>query len=289
MLVSGTAGTGKTSLAAAFVDAACRRGERCLYLAFEESPAQLVRNMRSIGIDLAPWIAQGLLRVVATRPMMYGLEMHLAVIHQLVQDFQPRVVVIDPITSFLAVGSSNDSKAMLMRLIDFLKMQQITALMTNLTQGGNAQEQTEARISSVIDTWLLLRDIEIGGERNRGMYVLKSRGMAHSNQIREFILGADGIKLLEVYLGTGGVLTGSARVAQETLERAATLERLQETDRRQYALERKRRMMEAQIATLQADFAAEEDELQPDGGTGYHAPGDPPGGTTGDGAQQKKG
>lgn len=261
ILVSGTAGTGKTSLAASFADATCRRGERCLYLTYEESPDQLVRNMRSIGIDLTPHLAQGLLQIKASRPMMYGLEMHLAVIHKLVQDFAPHAVVIDPITSFLAVGSGHDAKTMLMRLVDFLKMQQITALLTNLTTGGANQEHTEVNISSVIDTWLLLRDIEIGGERNRGMYILKSRGMAHSNQIREFVLGTDGIKLREVYLGAGAVYTGSARVAQESLERAAAQQRQQETERRQYTLERKRRMMEAQIAALQADFAAEADEL----------------------------
>jgi len=261
VLVSGTAGTGKTSLAAAFVDAACRRGERCLYLAYEESPAQFVRNMRSVGVGLAPWLAQGLLHIEAARPMMYGLEMHLAMIHKLVHDFEPQIVVVDPITSFLAVGSGQESKAMLMRLIDYLKMHQITALLTNLTTGGATQEHTDVGISSVIDTWLLLRDIELNGERNRGMYILKSRGMAHSNQIREFLLTSDGIKLVEVYLGAGGVYTGSARVAQETQERATALERQQATERRQYALERKRRMLEAQIAALQADFAAEEDEV----------------------------
>ena len=262
VLVSGTAGTGKTSLAAAFVDAACRRGEKCLYLAFEESPDQLVRNMRSIGVDLAPWIAQGLLHIEAARPMSYGLEMHLALIHQLVREYQPHAVIVDPITSFLAVGSGLESKTMLMRLIDYLKMQQITALLTNLNSDGSTQERTDVGISSVIDTWLLLRDIELNGERNRGMYILKSRGMAHSNQIREFVLSEHGVKLVDVYLGAGGVYTGSARVAQETQERAAALERQQETERRQYALERKRQIMEAQIAALQADFAAEEAELQ---------------------------
>jgi circadian clock protein KaiC len=262
MLVSGTAGVGKTSLSAAFVDAACRRGERCLYLAFEESPDQLFRNMRSIGIDLAPWMAQGLLRVEATRPMMHGLEMHLAVIHDLIGKYQPRVVVLDPITSFLSIGTGNDSKAMLMRLVDFLKMQQITGLFTNLTAGGPTLEHTDIGLSSVIDTWLLLRDIEIGGERNRGMYILKSRGMPHSNQIREFLLSDDGIRLVKVYLGTDGVLTGSARLAQETQEHSAVLERQQETERLQFALERKRLALEAQIAALQADFAAEEDDLK---------------------------
>ncbi|MHB0936812.1 MAG: circadian clock protein KaiC [Armatimonadota bacterium] len=262
VLISGTAGIGKTSMAAAFVDATCRRGERCLYLAYEESPDQLMRNMRSIGIDLAPWVAQGLLRIEATRPTMFGLEMHLAMIHDLVRAYQPHAVVIDPITSFLAIGSSNESKAMLMRLVDFLKLEQITGLFTNLTSGGSSPEHSDVAISSVIDTWLLLRDIELGGERNRGMYILKSRGMAHSNQIREFLLGPDGIRLVDVYLGTGGVLTGSARVAQETQERTEAMGRHQETERRQFALERKRHVLDAQIAALQADFAAEEEEFK---------------------------
>ena len=262
VLLSGTAGTGKTSLAASFVDAACRRGEKCLFLAYEESPEQLMRNMRSIGLDLAPWVAQGLLHIEAARPMMYGLEMHLAMIHKLVREYQPQVVVVDPITSFLAVGSGQDSQTMLMRLIDYLKMHQITALLTNLTSGGSAYEHTDVGVSSIIDTWLLLRDIELNGERNRGMYILKSRGMAHSNQIREFLLTRDGIKLVEVYLGAGGVYTGSARLAQEAHDHAATLEQQQATERRQDALERKRRMLEAQIAALQAEFAAEEDEVQ---------------------------
>lgn len=262
ILISGTAGTGKTSLNAAFVDATCRRGERCLYLAFEESPAQLVRNMRSISIDLQPWIDTDLLHIVAARPMMYGLEMHLAVIHKLVEDFTPSVVVVDPVTSFLAIGSDTDSKAMLMRLIDFLKMRHITAMLTNLTTGGRFNEMTDVGISSVIDTWLLLRDIEVGGERNRGMYVLKSRGMPHSNQIREFLLSSQGIKLVDVYLGTGGVLTGSARVAQEAMERVADMAKEQEAERRLLNIERKRRVLEAQIAAMQADFAAEEDETR---------------------------
>jgi circadian clock protein KaiC len=262
VLISGTAGTGKTSLAVAFVDASCRRGEKCLYLAFEESPDQLIRNQRSVGVDLQPWVDQGLLRILAARPTMYGLEMHLAVIHDQVRSFAPQAVVVDPITGFLTVSSVNESKAMLMRLIDFLKTQHITAVLTNLSHAGGTLEHTDVAVSSVIDTWLLLRDIEIAGERNRGIYVLKSRGMAHSNQIREFVLSSEGIKLIDVYLGTGGVLTGSARMAQETVERAAILERTQEMERRQYTLERKRQMLEAQIAALRADFAAEEDEVQ---------------------------
>jgi circadian clock protein KaiC len=262
VLISGTAGTGKTGLAAHFVDATCRRGERCLYFAFEESESQLARNMRSIGLDLAPWSRKGLLRFHATRPTAYGLEMHLATLHKLVNGFQPRVVVVDPITTFLGAGTSIEAESMLMRLIDFLKSQQITALFTSLTHGGNALEGSQVAISSLIDTWLLLRDIELGGERNRGLYILKSRGMAHSNQLREFLLTDHGVELKDVYVGPEGVLTGSMRLAQEAREQAATLDRQQQLERRQRDLERKRQALEAQIAAQRAQFEAEQDEMK---------------------------
>jgi circadian clock protein KaiC len=262
ILISGTAGTGKTSLAAHFADAACRRGERCLYFAFEESESQMVRNMRSIGLDLSHWLKKGLLRFHATRPTAYGLEMHLATLHKLVNDFEPRVVIVDPITTFLNAGTSAEAEAMLMRLIDFLKAQQITALFTSLTHGGSSLEQTQVGISSLVDTWLLTRDIELGGERNRGMYVLKSRGMAHSNQIREFLLTDLGVELKDVYVGPDGVLTGSLRLAQEARERAAVTSRQQEIERRQRDLERKRQALEAQITIQRGQFEAEQEELK---------------------------
>jgi circadian clock protein KaiC len=262
VLISGTAGTGKTSLAGYFADAACRRGERCLYLAFEESESQMVRNMRSIGLDLAPWLKKGLLYFHATRPTAYGLESHLAELHKMVRDFQPRVVIVDPITNFLKAGTQDEAEAMVMRLIDFLKSQQITALFTSLTHGGGAIEQTQAGISSLIDTWLLTRDIELGGERNRGMYILKSRGMAHSNQLREFVLTDHGIELTDVYVGPEGVLTGSLRAAQEAREQAVALNRQQEIERRQRDLDRKRQALEAQLAAQRGEFEAEEEELK---------------------------
>jgi len=262
VLISGTAGTGKTSLAAHFADATCRRGERCLYLSFEESESQLVRNMRSIGLDLKSWSKKGLLRLRATRPSAYGLEMHLAMLHKLVNEFQPRLVIVDPITTFLGAGTSVEAESMLIRLIDFVKSQWITALFTSLIHGGNALEGSQAGISSLIDTWLLLRDIEQGGERNRALYILKSRGMAHSNQVREFLLTSHGVELKNVYVGTEGVLTGSMRLAQEAREQAATLNRQQEIERRQRDMERKRHALEAQIATQRAQFEAEEAELK---------------------------
>jgi circadian clock protein KaiC len=262
VLIAGTAGTGKTSLAAHFADATCRRDERCLYLAFEESESQLVRDMRSIGLDLAAWSKNGLLRFHATRPSAYGLEMHLATLHKLVNEFQPRVVILDPITTFLGAGTSVEVQAMLMRLIDFLKSQQITALFTSLTHGGDALEGSQAGISSLIDTWLLLRNIEVGGERNRGLYILKSRGMAHSNQIRELLLTDHGVELEDVHVGPEGALTGSMRLAEEARERAATLSRQEEIERLQRDMERKRQVLEVQIAAQHAQFQAEQDELK---------------------------
>jgi circadian clock protein KaiC len=262
VLVSGTAGVGKTSLAAHFADAACRRGERCLYLSFEEAESQMVRNMRSIGLDLAPWLRKGLLRFHATRPTAFGLEAHLAALHKLVSELNPHVVVVDPITNFVKAGTDHEAEAMLLRLIDFLKARQITALFTSLTHGGDAPEQSQAGISSLIDTWLLLRDIELGGERNRALYVLKSRGMAHSNQVREFLLTDHGVELKDVYVGPEGVLTGSMRLAQEARERTAAQDRRRDIDRRRRELERKRRALEAQVADLRNQFTAEEEELR---------------------------
>jgi len=260
ILISGTAGTGKTSIAASFADAVCSRGERCLYFAFEEAPSQITRNMRSIGIDLEPWIEQELLDIYAVRPTIYGLEMHLVKMYKLVMEFKPKVVIIDPVTNLIAIGSDTEVKSMLARLIDFLKANQITALFTNLSHGGSL-EQTEFGISYLMDTWLLLRDIEIGGERNRGLYILKSRGMAHSNQIREFLLTDKGIDLINVYLGPGGVLTGAARSAQEAQEKASELMRTEEIERKKRELERKRVALEAQITALRSEFDAAEEEV----------------------------
>ena len=261
VLISGTAGTGKTSLAAHFADACCRRGERCLYLASEESQAQLIRNMRSLGLDLQEWVDKGLLRHLATRPTFWGLETHLAAMHRQVNDFQPALVIVDPISNFTAAGTTLEAGQMVVRLVDFLKATQTTAVFTNLVAGGEAQEATGVGLSSIIDTWILLRDIEVGGERNRTMYVLKSRGMTHSNQLREFLLTDHGIELLDVYVGPDGVLTGSMRLAQEARERAGEVARQQEIERRKRELERKRQALEAQMAALRLEFEAEQEEL----------------------------
>jgi circadian clock protein KaiC len=260
VLVSGTAGTGKTSIAAKFVDAACRRGERVLFFTFEESPSQLMRNMCSIGISLEQWVKKGLLEFHATRPTLYGLETHLTTCIKVVNKFEPHIVVLDPINAFVVGDNQSEVKTMLLRLVDFFKMKRITAFCTSLTSEDNMLEKTDIYISSLIDTWLLLRDIEIGGERNRGLLVLKSRGMAHSNQIREFKLTDHGIELLDVYVGSDGVLTGSARLSQETKDDAERLLRQQDIIRKQFDLERKREALEAKIVLLRSEFGAEESE-----------------------------
>ena len=261
VLVTGTAGTGKSTLAAHFAAATCQRGESCLYFAFEESPNQIIRNMRAVALDLAPYVKKGLLHFFAARPSLHGLEMHLAVMHKRVRDLKPSAVIIDPISNLATAGEERDVHAMLIRMVDFLKMQGITTFFTNLTGGNMAREATDMGISSIMDTWILLRDIELGGERNRGIYVLKSRGMAHSNQIREFVITSHGLDLLDVYTGAEGVLTGSARLAQEAKERAEKLQRDQETQRKQSDLDRKRAALDAQIAALQAEYEAERDQL----------------------------
>jgi len=258
ILISGMAGTGKSSLAAHFADAACRRGERVLYLSFEESPDQIMRNMSSIGINLQPWIKKCLLQIVSNRPSSTGLEMHLVMMHKLIADVKPQAVILDPLSSFVIGNNEIEVRAMLMRLVDFLKTQQITGLFTSLTSGGSTLEKTEVSMSSLIDTWLILRGIEMNGERNRGLSVLKSRGMAHSNQIREFLLTDHGVELHDVYVGPEGVLTGSARLTKEAENEAALLVRNQDIELRRIELERKRTTLEAQIAMLRAEFAVQE-------------------------------
>ena len=244
ILVSGTAGTGKTSLASHFAYETAKNGERVLYLAFEESPAQLMRNMRTIGLELEPLVKKGLVRIHASRPTLFGLEMHLVQIHKMAAQFKPAAVIVDPISNFMDTGTAQEAQAMLLRLVDFLKEKRITALFTHLTHGGSHAEATDVGISSIIDTWLLVRDIELGGERNRGLYVLKSRGMKHSNQIREFLITSAGIQLEEVYVGPEGVLTGSMRAAQEARERAEALALQGEIDAKQREVDRLRAALE---------------------------------------------
>ena len=261
VLMSGTAGMGKSSFASALARSTCEGGERVLYFAFEESEKQIVRNMRSIGIDLQPHLDSGRLRIVAQRPFLYGLEMHLVSMHKEINRFRPAVVVVDPISNLISAGTEREVSAMLTLLIDFLKTEGVTGFFTVLTENGGRLETSDTGVSSLIDTWMLVRDIEISGERNRGLYVLKSRGMNHSNQIREFLLSSKGIKLVEVYLGPSGMLTGSARVALEEQERDASVRQADDQEIKRAQLERRRKAMEAQIEALRAEFEADAVEV----------------------------
>ncbi|MGB3221700.1 MAG: circadian clock protein KaiC, partial [Desulforhopalus sp.] len=262
ILISGTAGTGKTTYAAQFANNVCLNGERCLYYAFEESSSQIIRNMRSTGIDLAPHREKGLLQFVAIRPTTFGLETHLSTMFRSISEFQPAVVVIDPITNLISVGNSNEVKNALMRLVDLLKSKLITSLFTSLIESENDFRQNQMGISSLMDTWMLLRDIESGGETNRSIKIIKSRGMGHSNQLREFMFTDKGIDIIDVYTGPGGVLTGSARVAQEAREKAETIRGEQEIEQKKREFEKKQAATEARIAELRANLEGERQEVE---------------------------
>lgn len=264
ILVSGGAGTGKSSIAAHFVQAACRRGERALYMASEQSVEEVLRNMRSIGIDLEPWVKRGLLRFYASRPGSFGLEKHLLTIHEEVTTFDPKVIVVDPITNFISAGTLSEVKSMVTRLIDLLKSREITAMFTSLTTGDSSPEISEVGVSSQMDTWLLLRNLESNGERNRVLFVLKARGISHSNQVREFRLTDHGVELLDVYVGPEGLLTGSARVAQAAREKAEALARKQQLQRKNLEMKHKRELLEAQIARMRSEFESEQQVLMQD-------------------------
>lgn len=261
ILLSGTAGTGKSTIAAHFVEAACKRGERALYFAFEESQDQIIRNTRSVGIELETFVKKDLLRFQNARPSTFGLEVHLASIHKIITTYEPHVVVVDPVTNFLAVGDSDETKSMLMRLIDFLKVQQITAMFTSLTSAGLVVEDSEVGVSSLMDAWLLVKNIEYNGERNRGLYILKARGIGHSNQVREFLVTSHGIELIDAYIGSEGVLMGSARASQIAREAAAEVGRQQLIQRKERELQRKQHLYEAQLVALKGQYETEREAL----------------------------
>jgi len=261
ILVSGTAGTGKTSIAAYFANQTCSEGKKCIYFAFEESPNQIIRNMHSIGVSLQQYVDSGLLKFFASRPTLYGLEMHLVAMYKTIKKFKPQAVVLDPITNLITVGSVSEVKSMLIRLIDFLQEEQITVMFTALTLNTIISDQTDEGVSSLVDAWLLVRDIEYNGERNRGMYIMKSRGMKHSNQVREFVITDKGLDLVEVYLGPDGVLTGSAREAQILQEQTGEVLRDYAYGRKDREISRKRKVLEAKISSLQTEFESIEEEL----------------------------
>jgi len=261
ILLSGTAGTGKSTLAAHFVEAACARGERALFFAFEESQDQIIRNMRSIGIDLERFVKKGLLKFHNSRPSEFGLELHLAMIHKAITEFKPNVVVVDPITNFLAVADSGETKSMLTRLIDYLKLHEITAMFSSLTSAQSEIEDSQVGVSSLMDAWLLVKNIESNGERNRGLYILKARGIAHSNQVREFVLTDHGIELIDAYIGSEGVLMGTARSSQLARERAAELDRQLATAHKERELRRRQDLYEAQLLALKGQYETEREAI----------------------------
>ena len=258
ILLSGVAGTGKTTIASHFADAACRRGERCLFFVFEESAQEICRNAVSVGLDLLRWAAAGSLRFEAARPSLYGLEMHLARMHRDLDRFQPDVVVMDPISAFR--GPDMEVHATLLRMMDLLKSRGITGLFTSLRNDGALQEGGDQGLSSLMDAWIKLQDVEANGERNRTLYLIKARGMSHSNQVREYRITDAGVELIEPYVGPEGVLTGTARLSQAAREQAVMTRRRQEVERRRRELARKRESLERQMQEMRAALDAEEDE-----------------------------
>ncbi|MFB3763727.1 MAG: circadian clock protein KaiC [Methanotrichaceae archaeon] len=262
ILLTGTAGTGKSSFASHFVDAACSRGERCIYFAFEESPSQICRNMSSIGINLTQWIDAGLLHIFSGRPMAHGLEMHLIEMRKLIDEIRPDAVVVDPVSNFVNAGTSNDVKFMLTRLVDYIKTMGITPFCTSLIEDEDETGSKAEGISSLMDTWLWLRMFDNGNERNRGITVIKSRGMEHSNQTREYKITDCGVKILDVYVGPqGGLLMGTERIAQEAKERAEVVLNGEETEHKRRVLENKLKSLKAQMDMLHLECETDEEEL----------------------------
>jgi len=261
ILLSGTAGTGKSTLAAHLADQTCRSKKKCLYFSFEESPQQIIRNTGTIGLDLGGHLKKGLLEIQSGRPTTFGLEAHLVQMHKRIEKFKPDVVIVDPISNLRTATAEDESGEMLIRLIDFLRSSGTTSFLVSLTRGNKDVETSGEALSSMVDTWLLLRDVESYGERNRILYVLKSRGMQHSNQLREFVITKNGIQLVDAYFGSTGVLTGSARLAQENRERIDQLLLADEQQMRELQLVQKQKALNAQIEALRADMASADEEL----------------------------
>ncbi len=263
ILISGTAGTAKTILAAYFAQAQCLKGERVSMFAFEESPQQLIRNMKSIGIDLGRFVKKGLLQIHSSRPTLNGLELHLLTLRKVIATFDPHTVIIDPISNLINVGSEHEVSSMLVRLIDMLKVKNINALFTSLSKKADSlrHELAEESVSSLMDTWITVRDLESVAERNRGLYIVKSRGMGHSNQVREFIITKDGIKLLDVEIGPQGILTGAARKRHQIGIKESELKLQNELQRKDREIERRRKVLEANIEALKNEFEMVQDEL----------------------------
>lgn len=262
ILVSGVAGSGKSSLAASFVNAACAAGERAVYFSFEESADQTVRNMASIGIDMQSWLDGQKLRYFAARPTFYSLEMHLAVMLREISRFDPSLVILDPISAFMESGDRREVQAMLLRMVDYLKSRGATAVFTHLMHSQDGNVATDAGLSSLMDAWILLLNREVSGEFNRELYLLKARGVSHSNQVREFVMSTEGIRLLRPHLGANGALTGSARKYAEAEARREEAQRIARLAAAQDQIDQRRRRTQTEIAALQADLEAEETALK---------------------------
>ncbi len=263
ILISGTAGTAKTTVAAYFAYEQCRKKEKVIYFAFEESPQQLIRNMKSVNLDLEPFIKKGNLQIHSSRPTLNGLELHLLTLRKMIREFKPSTVIIDPISNLISVGSSHEVNSMLVRLIDMLKVNNITAMFTSLSRqmSDSRPDLAEESVSSLVDTWITVRDLEGIGERNRGIFIVKSRGMGHSNLVREFIITDKGIELMDVELGPNGVLTGSARKSSQLNKKVSQLKLQNELDRKDREILRKRKVLEANIEALKNEFESVEEEL----------------------------
>ncbi|SCM75842.1 KaiC-like protein 1 [uncultured Pleomorphomonas sp.] len=262
ILISGVAGSGKSSLAASFVDTACKAGQRAVFFSFEESEDQTVRNMRSLGIDLGEHLAAGRMKYVAARPTFYSLEMHLALMLREAMAFRPDIFVLDPLSAFTETGNRSEVHAMLLRIVDFLKSEGITGVLTHLTQNGQTVIETDSGLSSLMDAWILLLNRESNGEFNRELYLLKARGLSHSNQVREFVMDSDGIRLMLPYMGQGKALTGAARRVAEAQERRQERLREIEAEKAQHLIEQRRRRTLAQIEILRSELEADEAELR---------------------------
>jgi len=263
ILISGTAGTAKTTIAAFFANAQCMRKEKVIYFAFEESPDQLIRNMKSVGLNLEQHIKKGLLLIHSSRPSLNGLELHLLTLRKLIKEFNPATVVIDPVSNLISVGSPQEVRSMLVRLIDMLKLNNITAMFTSLSQQNEhiRPDLSEDSVSSLIDTWITVRDLEGMGERNRGVYIIKSRGMNHSNKVREFVITPKGIELLDVEYGPNGILTGAARRTNQLNKKVSELKLQEELGRKDREITRKRNVLEANIKALRNEFESVQEEL----------------------------
>ncbi|MGE8340323.1 MAG: circadian clock protein KaiC [Flavobacterium sp.] len=263
ILVSGTAGTAKTTVGCYFANEQCEKNEKTIYFAFEESPHQLVRNMKSIGVDLEKHIKKGILQIHSSRPSLNGLELHLLTLRKLIKEFEPTTIIIDPISNLISVGSEHEVRSMLVRLIDMLKANNITAMFTSLNKQTDTvrPDLAEESVSSLVDTWITVRDMEGVGERNRGIFIIKARGMGHSNQVREFVITSNGIELLDVELGPQGILTGAARKSYQFKKTISDIKLQNEISRKDREIERKRKVLEANIEALRTEFESAEEEL----------------------------